>query len=239
MLQNIQDMHYDFKQKLNKIDVEKYRNLRVPEIDWKLREAEEVFIKMIAEPRYRMALGFETSQRSIDDIKNIVVNFTDLQAISAIKINDEQYYFVLPTDYMHYISSYVKCKKGSCTKKIRTHIRQHDDKFQESSFNRSSFEWEDVNGVFYEKGLKIFTDNSFEVESLILNYIRKPRMMHNAAAYMNGTYNLPDGTTLTGTVNSELPVSTYSEIVDIAVLITTGDLIPDYNVKQAKLGITN
>ena len=64
-------------------------------------------------------------------------------------------------------------------------------------------------------------------------------MMHNAAAYMNGTYNLPDGTTLTGTVNSELPVSTYSEIVDIAVLITTGDLIPDYNVKQAKLGITN
>jgi hypothetical protein len=35
------EMHYDFKQKLNKIDSQKHRNLKVPEIDWKLNEAQE------------------------------------------------------------------------------------------------------------------------------------------------------------------------------------------------------
>ena len=46
----IQEMHYDFKMKLNKIDSEQYRNLRIPEIDWKLNEALEIFIKINAEP---------------------------------------------------------------------------------------------------------------------------------------------------------------------------------------------
>ena len=43
----IEDMHYDFKQKINKIDSQKYRNLRIPEIDWKLNEAQEIFIKTV------------------------------------------------------------------------------------------------------------------------------------------------------------------------------------------------
>ena len=61
---NAREMHYDFKQKLNKIDSQKYRNLLVPEIDWKLNEAQEVFVKIIAEPRLRSQLGFEINQRN-------------------------------------------------------------------------------------------------------------------------------------------------------------------------------
>ncbi len=56
---NIKEMHYDFKQKLNKIDSQQYRNLRVPEIDWKINEAYEVFVKSIAEPRVNNHLGFD------------------------------------------------------------------------------------------------------------------------------------------------------------------------------------
>ena len=46
----IQDMHYDFKKKLNKIDSQQNRNLLIPEIDWTLNEAQELFVKITAFP---------------------------------------------------------------------------------------------------------------------------------------------------------------------------------------------
>jgi hypothetical protein len=49
----IKEMHYDFKRKFNKVDSQKNRNILVPEIDLYLNEAEEIFVKLIAEPRKR------------------------------------------------------------------------------------------------------------------------------------------------------------------------------------------
>ena len=68
----VEDMHYDFKKKLNKGDSQQYKNLQIPEIDWTLNEAAELFVKLIAQPRYRSLLGLETSQRTIDDIRTII-----------------------------------------------------------------------------------------------------------------------------------------------------------------------
>jgi hypothetical protein len=52
------------------------------------------------------------------------------------------------------------------------------------------------------------------------------------------SYTLPDGTVLVGSQDCELPEHTHREIVDIAVLITTGDLQSgDYQLKQAKLNL--
>ena len=65
--------------------------------------------------------------------------------------------------------------------------------------------------------------------------------MHYAAGYgATGRYNLPDGTLLEGSVNCELPDHTHREIVDIAVLLLTGELqIPDYQTKLIKLNLNN
>jgi len=55
-------MHYDLKVKLNKVDSQQYRNLLIPEIDWALNEAQNIFIKNIAEPRKMQQMfdfGFE------------------------------------------------------------------------------------------------------------------------------------------------------------------------------------
>ena len=71
---DIRSLQYDFKQKLNKVDSQQYRNLKIPEIDWKLNEAADIYIKTIVEPRKFNNLGFETSQRTIDDIRTIVKN---------------------------------------------------------------------------------------------------------------------------------------------------------------------
>ena len=96
----IEEMHYDFKQKLNKIDNQAYRNLRVPEIDWKLNEALDIFIKRVSEPRKKNGLGFERNQRTIDDIRTLVINQNTVTAncIPAVVYDNTSYVLVLPDD---------------------------------------------------------------------------------------------------------------------------------------------
>ncbi len=228
----IKEMHYDLKMKLNKVDSEQNENLMIPEIDWVLNEAQEIFIKLVAEPRVKSYLGFETTQRTIDDIRTIVINNAEIAVINNTSS--------LPENYLHFIKAEVEMSKGKCTGvKGRVFIRQHDDEFQESPFDRSSFEWRTINGVFYENGVKFYTDNTFTINKVFLSYIKKPRFIHNAEDFRNGGYETLSGQLLSGSVNCELPEHTHREIVDIAVLLITGNMIPDYQAKLAKLNLNN
>ena len=211
------------------MDSQQNRNLIIPEIDWVLNEAYELFVKMVAFPRVSDVLGFEKSQRNIDDIRPLVINADCVDVTNNIA--------TLPVDYWHFLSAQVEMTKGECSAvKGRVHIKQHDDEFEESVFDKSSFEWRAVNGVFNEDGVKLHTDGTFTIDSFCLNYIKKLAYIHNASGYNVAGYNTPSGTLLTGTVNCELPDHTHREIVDIAVLITTGEISPsDYQVKAAKL----
>ena len=227
----ISEMHYDFKKKLNKVDSEQNRNLLVPEIDWALNEAQELFIKMVAEPRQRGFLGFEKSQRTIDDIRTIVESEQVVTITNGVAPFPERYLFFLKAE--------VLMDKGNCRGvKGRLHVRQHDDEFENSPFDKSSFEWRIVNGLFITEGVKVFDDGTFTNKSLVLSYIRKPSYIHNANAFRNGTYQLPSGRVLEGTVDCELPEHTHREIVDIAVALVSGELLSnDYQVKLSKLNI--
>jgi len=229
---NIKEMHYDFKMKLNKIDSQQYKNLRIPEIDWVLNEAAELFVKMVAEPRLRSHLGFEKSQRNIDDIRTLV------QDVEIAFINDV---VTLPTDYMYYVRGRVSMTKGSCGTKLgRLKIKQHDDEYQNSPFDNSSFEWGEVNGVFKSGGIVIEDADDFNVNSLELTYIKQQLYMHDAEDFPGGSYNTLAGASLSGTQDCELPNQTHREIIDIAVLLITGQLqMPDYQVKLAKLNLNN
>ena len=224
-------MLYDFKTKLNKIDSQQYRNLRIPEIDWKLNEAQELFVKMVAKPRLRNSLGFETSQRSIDDIRTIVVKDYCSPVINNIA--------TLPDDYWHFLSGISIMDKDNCIGFPGVvKIRQHDDEFENSPFDSSSFEWREVNAVFYELGLKLFTDNTFTNRSFCMNYLKKLEYIHNAEDFRAGGYKLPSGILLTGSNDCILPEHTHREIVDIAVLLATGEMqLPDLQAKQAKVNL--
>lgn len=232
----IKNMHYDYKQKLNKIDSFKNRNFQVPEIDWKLNEGMNIFIKQIAAPKLNPNQGVETSQRSIDSIRPLIIKNLPLTPVKS-ETDPTLYSVSLPTDYMHHLSSTVSCKKAACTANVRTTMMQHDDK--EDLFYGPSFEWREIMMQFSGGSIILKTDGTFTVEKVFLTYIKLPKYMHNAADFVGGNYTLPDGTVLTGIQDCELPVDTLSEIVDIAVLITTGDLLSSYQLKQSKLQITN
>jgi len=243
----IKEMHYDLKQKLNKIDSQQYANLKVPEIDFKLNEALELYIKRVAEPRDpKSVFGFETTQRTIDDIRALVVNqnMSGNTCLSATLYdsNTGSYTVDIPQDYMFYISSHAIATKNSClNKELRVRVKQHDDEFRYSPFDKSSFEWRFVNLTFFGNKLRIYTDGTFSINNLCLNYIKKHPYIHNAAGYPGGQYrHLGTNVMLTGTQDCLLAEHTHREIVDLAVLIISGDLeSPNYQIKQNKLNIDN
>lgn len=225
----IKEMHFDFKMKLNKVDSQQYPNFNIPEIDWILNGAQELFVKMVADPRHSSYLGFEIGQRSIDDIRAIVVNNNCLPVVDNI--------VTLPDNYWSLVSGNVEMSKGDCAGIMaRLHIRQHDDKFESSPFDRSSFEWRTVNGVFFEGGIKLSDDKTFVNNGVCLSYIRKLEFIHDAEDYTGGSYTLLSGVVLTGIKNCELPEQTHREIVDLAVAITSNQLNdPNYQMKLNKL----
>lgn len=239
---NAREMHYDFKQKLNKIDSQKYRNLLVPEIDWKLNEAQEVFVKIIAEPRLRNQLGFEVNQRTIDDIRTIVINqsFSGGTCITPTVYDDSSFLIALPSNYWFHVASKIYATKGNCENVLlKATPVEHDDESEVSFFDRSSFEWRRSNYRFIDTGIRAFTDGTFTITKYCLDYLKQPRRIHNAQDYQGATYTTLDGVVLTGTQSCELPVMVHKEIVDLAVLITAGDLsLPDYQFKLNKTKLT-
>ena len=227
----IEQQHYDFKMKLNKIDSQQYRNLIIPQIDWLLNEAQELFVKMVANPRLAIQYGYEIGNRTLMDIRTIVVEEEPLTPI----LNT----IILPEKFWLYVSSYSIIEKDGCEKKsLKTYIRQHKEDFESSPFDESSFKWKTVNGVFNENGIRLFAED-FNIKVFFLSYIRKLKYIHNAKDFRGGMYNLPgESVPLEGSVSCELPESTHREIVDIAVLLATGQLqIPDYQIKKDKLSL--
>jgi hypothetical protein len=231
----VRNMHYDFKQKLNKIDSQQYRNLKVPEIDWKLNEALYIFIKRIAEPKTNPTTGVEKNTRSIDDLRMIITDNLNIN-VTAFKTNVVA--ALLPDNYLHHISSRSLCTKGNCVIEIPNHIQKHGNNFVDSLFDKSSFEWRQVNTLFVGSSLHLYNDGTFTISKLLLDYIRKPLYLHTAIDAVGGKYNLPNGIELTGFQNCELP-DIEKEIVDLAVLITIGDLTSDYQAKYSKIQITD
>lgn len=226
----IEAMHYELKTEVNRLDSNVYRQLRIPEIDWKLNQAQAILINSIANPRQPVS-GFELNQRSRSDLSPIAV---DALTIQAQPLSSTQYTVEKPENYLYFTRAYANCVKQGCERKIRVWVVQQDDLHEEYPFSKSSFEWEEVNGYSYEGGLKAYTDGSFSIRNIELSYLRQPKYMHL------GSYQLPDGTPLTGNQDCELGESLHRSIVSLAALIITGNLqIGDYDIKLANFKLTN
>ena len=238
---DIKTMHLYFKDRLQKADSQQNRNFLIPQIDMILNHAQDVFIHRLAEPvRSKKTYGFEINQKIIDQLRTLVTSQTT-SCQSVALVNDNKYVAAIPNDYMFYISSTVHCSTDVCQDiPVRLTIRQHDDKFESSQFDKSDLFWGIVNGTFYDNGIMIYTDGTFTPNTLCINYLHEPAYMHNAADFQTGTYTLPDGTVLTGTQDCELPEVAHNEIIDLAVMIAQGNLAsPAIQYSQVKVNLSN
>jgi len=227
----IKEMHYDFKQKLNKIDSSAYRNLRVPEIDWKLNEALDLYIKLIAEPKTRNRLGLEKNMVITEILRPLVVEADSTPTGSRI---------TLPIDFQHFVDlSKLMISKGGLSVKVqKTLFRQHNDNLT-GNFDKSSFDWREVNYTMDSLGIAVDTnDDEFTLGPASIIYIKQHPRLANPSSFIGGVYNTVDNVPVTTDQSCLLPDIYHSEIVDLAVAITSGDINdPTYQIKIGKLGL--
>ena len=253
----IQDMHWDFKIKLNKVDSSDFPNFQIPEIDWLLNEAQILFLKQRYGINNQKRLGFEVSQKRIDDLRELVVKDRVLPAaLSATVAN--QYISEVPDGYAFLVRATVQAQVGEepivCPSKEITAIQvQHDDlsSVLNDPFYSPSYKWGEIPMVFgtqvnavgppttyHQKKIYTYTDGTFMITAVNIDYLRMPTRVAFPSGVPGGSYTMPDGTAIIANVDSQLPVSTHEEVVDIAVQLAAGDIDhPGYQVRAIKTSI--
>lgn len=216
-------MEYNYKVQLNEIDSNQYRGLLIPQIDWQLNRAQMVFIRAAV----RKDTGASLDQINSDDLRTIVVK----SETPVSRLNNSEFTAPLPDNFLFKAKLQVRAKKNKCYKTIRAYQVDFDELHEEDPFSKSSFEWEEVNFQFNSSGIKFYASD-FLIDRMYLDYIRKPRYIHNAKDFETGQYALPNGTLLSGSQDCELPETAHESIVSLAVLLSTGDLrLPDWQTK--------
>lgn len=240
----VQEMHYEFKLKLNKVDSLDYSNFQVPEIDWYLNEAMNVFMKQRYGIFSSKGVGFEAIQKRIDDLRNLVVKQALATGLSLTHQNTFE--STLPNDYVFLVRAVANASKEGCGGKTLTCVQiQHDDLtgIMTDPYYAPSFEWGETPLVFGTTGntagdldkIFVYTDGTFQIQLVTIDYLRRPRRIAFPLGTPTGQYKYPDGTLVTANQGCELAEHTHKEIVDLAVQIVSGDIDhPGYQIKALK-----
>lgn len=234
---SIRSMHYDLRSKLDKLNSNQYRGLSIPEIDWKLNEALNLYVHTLVGSNKKSPSEVFINTRVADELYPLIEDITGVlgTTVEGVKV------IPVPADYSHSLKIKVEISTVTCEEKVKANVfvRQKHE-FVESTFlEKDSFMWREVNTTFDKRGW-VFSDTlPFNLGKYSLTYIKKHPYIHNATDYSLSGYTLPNGTVLTGRVDCELPTYVQSAIVDLAVLIITGDLSSSYESKITKVKLNN
>lgn len=203
------DMHYDFKRKFNALDTSQRRSFQPQEIDWLLTEAQRQFVLSRL-----MGQGLVEGQKFLDDIRTLIKD-------SEIVPVDNGAPF--PQDQLILLKAEAQCTKEGCgTKWIRIFNMSHDPIHETDAFAKSSFEWEELNAEYRDGAYKLFPTD-FTVSKVRFTYVKDPARIY----YAPTGYKLPNGTTVTGIADCQLPSHTHDAIVSLAVSNAIVDLQGD------------
>lgn len=236
----IAEAHYQFKLNMDRVDTQSNPGFRTEEIDFLLNEAQDIFIKRRINPLSNpKRMGFEHSQKRIDDLSSIVVKYP-LQPYIVPTLDSGVYevdLFKLLYTYLHLVSGKVELQvDDDCVKDVPLKFTQHDDYLiaLRDPFNSPSTEF-----VPFNYGMSSSNEHTstsiymypgiYTINKVYLEYIKKPRRV------FYGNYTYADGVNYPPTT-FELPESVHSEIVDIACELASLNVEnPEYiRLKQTK-----
>lgn len=216
-------MFYNFGSKLGEYDLD----ISIDSDDRKyfLNEAQLQFIKNRFDPENPRIEGFEQSQKRIDELKPLYVkdkSFSCSYLSSNAGTKDAIVFRASPNDKIMYIVSYranieypenksdinngiINNSVATRTYTVNSRYSQSDDiyKLLKDPFNKPSklSPIVDIN----ENNVDIYSDGSFIVNELILNYIKEPQEI---VFISSGD---------AGNQDCELPDFTHTDIINIAV----------------------
>ena len=222
-------MHYQFKVSMDRVDSASNSDFLPGEIDWLLNEAQDIFIEQryskFSNPKKN---GFEETQKRIDDLSTLVINFPLQPALTPV-LSNGVYTLDLSTlafDYLHLISLSCVTTKDNCTFDTPMKFMPHD---KITIALRDPFNSPSSDAVLYNlarnanntTSLYIYAGD-YTVSAVKVEYLKKPsRISVGNYKYIDGVIYPP--------ATSELPSAVHREIVDIACQIAAGNIaVPQY-----------
>lgn len=230
---NIQEMHYEFKVRANRLDTQHYQDLNPYTIDSLLNNAQMYFMEHYA---YVSRLPFESIQSRIDMLSNLVIGYPEQPELNPVLIDSSSvttYELKLENlkyDYAHLVRAYVNSNCGVVN--IKLIPINNLNRMLTDALQKPSAKWrrllatirktsDDVNPSLY-----IYSEPSLIVQGVRLEYIKNPKEVfyggYNSIKYdtciassginCQQYYNVS-----TQPVDCEISETYHSLIVDIAV----------------------
>lgn len=209
----VQELIYEFKLNLNKMD--RQDNVQVPleDILVFLNQAQLSWVKSKVGENNIFRDGYEGTRKRIDDLQALKVDDVSLPLVKTTDVLYKSYQASLKSapDYMMYVMSHVGARKEDCKAGLTVDlIRQNDlsTLYFDANF-QPSFEWRSTFATLGQDYVKVYADDSFEIENLYLTYLRYPKPVDSEG------YIRLDGSDSVN-VDCELPYYAKSDLLDLA-----------------------
>lgn len=212
----VEELIYTFGLKADKLDSKSFANISIAAKIYLLNEGQQSLINKRyggLNTTYRAA--FEEIQKRRDEFQRLIVPD---EVLKMTKVDDEIYTADLlktKKPYMFLLRTNFYGNKGECLeRRLKGILVQTDDLdvIIDSSLEKSSFEWGEVNFRLAEDKIRAITDLTFSLKRARIDYLRYPLNMDILG------YEHFDGTAST-TVQCELPVFMHGDIVEEALFI--------------------
>lgn len=212
----IQEVHYQFKLNLDRVDSLANPDFNPAEIDFFLNEAQLIFVKQRMGTTNAKRSGFETSQKRIDDLGNLVVKFPLQPYIVPVLVSPGVYEVDTTTttlQYLYLINAYAIVQKEDCEIRIPLKFVQHDDinDALRDPFNKDSKEFipYNVGRNSANTGTSLYIYSTQNIIGVSLEYVKYPkRVSFGNYTYLDGVLYPPS--------SFETSEQTHREIIDIA-----------------------
>lgn len=221
----IQEMHYDFDLKIDRVASFSKEDFNVAEKDWLLNEGQWVYLKSHYGINNSKRAGFEATQKRIDDLSTLHIKYPVQDSITLTEHDGNIYELDLSDldyDYLFLTRARVEILEDGCDPKVVSVREVESDDLNSvliDPFNQASI----LNGIPANFGLNSSGNGSsiylypgdLTLGKIYPEYLRRPpRLSYGSYLYIDGvTY--PQQ-------NCILPDHTHPEIVDIAVEIASG-----------------
>lgn len=211
---SVEELVYEFKLALNKVTRQDNVDVPIEDIIIYLNKAQMSWIKTKINPNNVYRSGFEAIRKRIDDVQILKVGDIELKPVKTNDLLRKGYSCSLSDakDYMFYISSYSVANKNKCEVILTNDlVKSGDLTTKYLDVNHSpSFEWRTTLATLGDDSLTVYTDGSFQIDKVFINYLRYPQKID-----IQG-YTKFDGTLSTDS-DCELPEYAKDGIVDLAV----------------------
>lgn len=217
-----------FQQRLNKLASFDYDNIEC----WQIAEA---FNKAQREWFRRQVHGVNIKKESAEQTLATIDDLQKFVSTETLKGENKKLFFEslgIPADYAYFIKVGVLGNKEECKgRSFKVYLAEeaNADILLKDSFKGPSFEWGETFATMHDNHFRVYTNDTFHIESVILSYYRKP-----LDVTFDGCIN-----PATGVVNAnqecEFKDDVVELIIDAAVAIIAAD-IESFNQYQRAEG---